>query len=484
MTRRRPCHPYVAILLTGAIAMVASACAPTTTPSGRPAVTRPASGATTTAPEPTPEATAAADSPSAAPAALIAQPVPPEGLPVAPDSARVDLAVPVFSDPTAVTNPLFPVSRQASVLMLGRVDDKPFRTEVTLLPYTRLIAWEGQQVEALVSQYMAYSDGRVTEVAYDFYAGSDDGSVWYLGEDVFDFADGAIVTTQGTWQAGRDGPAAMIMPAEPRVGMVYRPENIPGFVFEEVTVKEVGKTLDGPLGPISGGMVSSELHADGGLEEKVFAPGYGEFLTGGDGDLEALAMAVPTDALAEPVPAELLTISDGALRVFEAAGSADWEQAATDATVIGDAWSAVSKDAVPSPIESLLTRAMERLGAETQARKASGARGAAIEVARLAFDVQLRYRPATEIDLARFDLWAAQLLVDAAADDADGVRSAQFALDYIRERFVHTLDTPVAVRLNLLMDDLQVAAVDDDLEAAAEAATGLRGLVADLAPSG
>ncbi len=52
------------------------------------------------------------------------------------------------------------------------------------------------------------------------YAQADDGSVWYFGEDVFDFRDGAIVVTEGTWLAGRDGPAAMIMPADPQVGDV------------------------------------------------------------------------------------------------------------------------------------------------------------------------------------------------------------------------------------------------------------------------
>ena len=59
-----------------------------------------------------------------------------EGLKVAPDSARIDLALPKFSDPTNITNPLFPVSRQESVLLVGTVDGKSFRTEVTLLPYT------------------------------------------------------------------------------------------------------------------------------------------------------------------------------------------------------------------------------------------------------------------------------------------------------------------------------------------------------------
>ena len=159
--------------------------------------------------------------------------------------------------------------------MLGHVDGKPFRTEVTLLPETRIIEWEGQRVETLVSQYNAYLGGRIEEVAYDYYAQADDGSVWYFGEDVFDFRDGAIVVTEGTWLAGRDGPAAMIMPGDPQIGDVYRTENAPGFVFEEVTVRSVDQQLDGPMGPIDGGLLADELHSDGTTEQKIFAPGYG-----------------------------------------------------------------------------------------------------------------------------------------------------------------------------------------------------------------
>src|SRR5688572_10890774 len=99
---------------------------------------------------------------------------------LAPESKRVDLDSPKFSDPTDVSNPLFPVSRQKSVLLLGRVDGKPFRTEVTLLPETRIVEWQGDRVETLVSQYVAFLDGRIHEVAYDLYAQDDDGAVWYF----------------------------------------------------------------------------------------------------------------------------------------------------------------------------------------------------------------------------------------------------------------------------------------------------------------
>jgi len=253
---------------------------------------------------------------------------------LAPDSRRVDMVVPTFSNPTRVTNPLFPVSSQGSVLMLGEVDGKPFRTEVTLLPYTRIVDWGGQRIETLVSQYVAYLDGRIQEVAYDLYAQADDGGVWYFGEDVSDFVDGVITTKQGTWTAAKDGPAAMIMPGRPKVGNVYRAENMPGIAFEEVSVKAVGVTLDGPFGPVAGGVVGEEFHySGGGTELKQFAPGYGEFLTAGGGDVEALALAVPTDAASGPAPPELGVLAGAADDIYAATGSKRWDASAAVQTM-------------------------------------------------------------------------------------------------------------------------------------------------------
>jgi len=394
-------------------------------------------------------------------------------LPVAPDSARVDLAMPVFSHPTDVTNPLFPVSDQASVLLVGEVDGEPFRTEVTLLAQTRIIEWDGQQVEVLISQYVAYLGGRIHEVAYDFYAQADDGSVWYFGEDVFNFADGAIANTHGTWLAGRDGPAAMIMPADPAVGMVYRPENIPGLVFEEVTVQAVDQALDGPFGPIRGGIVVRELHMDGATEDKTFAPAYGEFYTSDGVDTEALALAVPTDAASGEVPAALTALADGAATVFEAALADDLAAVAPTVADMGEAWAAVDESDAPALVGPIMTEALDRLASAVDNKDAEAAAQAAIDVGQSALDLQLRYRPVTEVDAARFDLWLAQLRLDAAMGDAASVNGDLLTLDYVRERFVHTLDAEAAAALNLAMEELQVAVSEGDLETAAQIAVDL-----------
>ena len=401
-------------------------------------------------------------------------------LQVAPESERVDLAVPRFSDPTTVTNPLFPVSRQESVLLLGRVDGQAFRTEVTLLPETRIVEWEGQRVETLVSQYVAYLGGRIHEVAYDFYAQDDAGAVWYFGEDVFNFKDGFIADTHGTWIAGKDGPAAMIMPADPQVGDVYRPENIPGFVFEEVTVKDVGRALDGPLGPVEGGLLIEELHMDGNTEAKTFGPGYGEFFTAGGGDVEALALAAPTDALPGPTPSELATLENGANDVFVAAGSVDWTAARAAVADMDSAWENVRAGEVPDRLGPRLGRALDALARGIADRDAHVARQAAIDVARWSLDLQLRHRPVSEIDLARFDLWAAQLLVDARAGDTAAVNGDFFSLDYIRDRIQHTLSEADRTRINIALEELNGAVGEEDLEAATDLVQGLRQTLAGL----
>jgi hypothetical protein len=353
---------------------------------------------------------------------------------LAPDSKRVDLLVPSFSNPTKVTNPLFPIGRLDAVIV-GEVDGEPLKIETTLLPETKTVVWNGQRVQALQSQFCAYLKGRITEVAVDLYAQADDGSVWYLGEDVVDYARGVAATTEGTWRVGLDGPAAMIMPARPRVGDVYRTENIPGVAFEQVTVKQVGVTVHGPSGPINGAMVGQELHQDEtALEPKTFAPGHGEWFSGGGHDFEANALAVPADALAVPTPAELTLVSSGAYQIVDAVRSSDWKPASAIVKTMTDAWDRVRAGEMPERLGARLGKALDTLTAAMGARDRRIALQAALGVADASLDLQLRYRPVVDVNLARLDLWARQLQVDAAARNAAAVHGDVTTLAWIRDR--------------------------------------------------
>jgi hypothetical protein len=404
-----------------------------------------------------------------------------EKLPLAPESERVDLTMPPLSNPTEVTNPLFPISDLHSTVLSGRVDGKPFHTETTLLPETRVVEWtDGQQVETAVSQYMAFLDGRLQEAALDFYAQADDGSVWYFGEDVFDYRNGEVFTTEGTWLAGKDGPAQMIMPGDPHVGQVHRAENIPAVAFEEVEIKAIDKTVEGPAGPVDGAMVARELHDDGAYSDKVFAPGYGEFLTRDGPDVEAMALAVPTDALDGPVPAELEDISSAADESFDAIEAKDWSRATAGAEDASAARKAYSSGDVPRRLVAEMTHALDELPRAIENRDPTAAGTAAIDVAQSALDFELRYRPPAEIDLARFELWARQILVDASANDIGGITGDVATMEWTRDRFTHILDPADITRINTHLLELQGSVADKDAAVARDEAASLRNTIAEL----
>jgi hypothetical protein len=394
-------------------------------------------------------------------------------LPIAPESKRVDLVAPTFSNPTGVTNPLFPIRDLRSALLLGRVDGKQFRVEVTLLPGTAAIDWQGRRIRTLESQYVAFLDGQIHEVALDLYAQDDGGSVWYFGEDVFNYESGAVADTDGTWHAGEEGPAAMIMPANPRVGDVYRPENIPGIVFEEVAVKEVGRTVDGPSGPVRGAIVVRELHQDGKFESKTFAPGYGEFYTGAGGDVEALALAVPTDALPSPAPHELRTLAAGAADVFAAAGSRDWDSAARTLESMSATWKEYRAGGVPELLAGQMRQAIGALSAAVRAGETVETRRAALDVAGAVLDLELRHRPVSAIDRARFDLWAARLRVDAEVRDTAAVKGDVTVLEWIWDRIAHTTNSSARNRIEARLRYLRAAAAAEELTAVGQAASRL-----------
>jgi hypothetical protein len=405
-------------------------------------------------------------------------------LPLAPDAARRDLVAAPFSDPTSVTNPLFPIAELDSAILNGHVDGKVFHTETTLLPFTRIIEWTpGQCVRVLVSQYMAFLDGSLQETAIDLYAQADDGSVWYLGEAVSDYkANGLVLTTEGTWQAGIDGPFAMIMPSDPQVGDVNRAENIPGNSFEEVHVSKIDQTFNGPSGPVSGGMVATEIHQDAPPSDKLFAPGYGEFRSTDGPDVEAMALASPTDSLAGGVPPELVSISNGADRIFGSplATQLQWTRAEHIAGRMLDAWNAFRAGDVPPRLVKPTSVALRNLIRQIEARLRSKTRDASIDAAYASNDLQLRYRPVIEVDTMRFELWVRRALVDATAGFLGGTRSDVVTLEWIRDRIAHSLDPVTLVRIDSLVGELGGAVVDADLAAAAHAARDLRSVMSGL----
>jgi hypothetical protein len=253
-------------------------------------------------------------------------------------------------------------------------------------------------------------------------------------------------------------------------------------VFEEVQVTKVDQTFDGPSGPVSGGMVGTETHEDGTLSDKLFAPGYGEFLSVDGPDIEAMALASPTDSLPGGVPAELATISRGADRIFTSslATPVQWKRAQKVALSMFDAWNTFRAGDVPPRLVKPTRVAMQDLFDQIASRDRSKTRWASIEVSYASNDLQLRYRPVTDVDTVRFELWVRRALVDGTDGYLGGVRSDVVTLEWIRDRIARTLDPVTLVRIDALVGDLGTAVFEHDLGTAVESARALHDVTSEL----
>jgi hypothetical protein len=112
------------------------------------------------------------------------------------------------------------------------------------------------------------------------------------------------------------------------------------------------------------------------------------------------------------------------------------------------------------------------LAALTQAvavRDAAASQKRALDVRQWSLDLQLRYRPVREIDIARFRLWLEGLRVDLASRSTALVGGDVFALDYIRDRIVYDPKSTGGAAINERLGELQVGVVDSDYAAMTEA---------------
>jgi hypothetical protein len=144
------------------------------------------------------------------------------------------------------------------------------------------------------------------------------------------------------------------------------------------------------------------------------------------------------------------------------------------------AWDSYRTGNLPRLLEAQMSSALVKLVAAVDTQQPAETGQAAIAVAWAALDFELRHRPVSEIDLALFDLWAARVGLDAEAGDPANVVGDVAALEWIRDRFVHTLASADAASVNALLADLRTAADSKELTAAAEAAAQLRDQISGL----
>jgi hypothetical protein len=173
-----------------------------------------------------------------------------------------------------VTNPLFPLPLGRRLIYKGTEDNEPEKviTDVTRDQKTIL------GVPVVVVLDRVFQSGELVEKTFDWYAQDKQGNVWYFGEDTKEFEDGKVVTTAGSFEAGKRGArAGIIMRAHPVFGQITPQEVAPGVAEDKARVIGLDVTLNLPYGTLRHCLKQAEftdLEPDA-VEYKYYCPGIG-----------------------------------------------------------------------------------------------------------------------------------------------------------------------------------------------------------------
>ncbi len=182
-----------------------------------------------------------------------------------------------FSHPREIMNPFLPLASLKQDILEGTEDGKKIRIERTAKPdMHKTFEIGGQKVETLVVEDREYEDGELSEVAIDYFAQSDDGTVWYLGEEVDEYKDGKVISHKGAWMYGKDTQTpGVLFPGKPALGVKFRSEDVSETIRENDEVVSVSETVKTPTGVYHDCVRVREALADGSIEYKCYAKGVG-----------------------------------------------------------------------------------------------------------------------------------------------------------------------------------------------------------------
>lgn len=197
---------------------------------------------------------------------------------------------------TTIDNPYLPLAPGTVLRYRERGDEGPGRVVVRVTYRTKLV----QGVECVVVRDRVFRGGELFEDTRDWYAQDRRGNVWYFGENTKEYEDGKVVSTEGSWKAGRDGArAGIVMKARPKVGDTYYQEYYPGVAEDQATVLSLDETVTVPYGTFDRVLKTKDFTAlePDTVERKFYARGIGvvleKLVTGGRERVELVSVERP-----------------------------------------------------------------------------------------------------------------------------------------------------------------------------------------------
>ena len=120
---------------------------------------------------------------------------------------------------TTIDNKYFPLKPGTTFVYKGNSGGDPERDVMSVTHSTKRI----MGVKCMVVKDRVFAQGKLGEKTFDWYAQDNKGNVWYFGENSKEYKNGHVVSTGGSWEAGKAGAKpGIIMQAYPKVGQTYR----------------------------------------------------------------------------------------------------------------------------------------------------------------------------------------------------------------------------------------------------------------------
>jgi hypothetical protein len=172
-------------------------------------------------------------------------------------------------------NPYFILEPGHTLRFEGMEDDEAVVLIITVLDDTELVG----NVRTRVIEEQESAGGELAEVSRNFFAISTrTQDVFYFGEDVDIYKDGAVVGHEGSWRAGEKGNRfGLMMPGTPKIGMCYYQEIAPGIAMDRAEIVSLSEAFEAPIGVLDHLLKTEETSAveTGAKEYKYYAPGIG-----------------------------------------------------------------------------------------------------------------------------------------------------------------------------------------------------------------
>ena len=172
------------------------------------------------------------------------------------------------------SNPFFILEPGYRLIYAGDEGGVAIGLTVTVLDQTRRV----DGVRTRVIKEVHTEDGEIIEISRNYFAICNrSNSVVYFGEEVDNYEDGVIINHDGSWLAGVDGRAGIIMPGINLLGARYFQEIAPDVALDRAETVSLNEVVQTPAGTFEKCLKTKEttpLEPDQ-VGFKIYAPGIG-----------------------------------------------------------------------------------------------------------------------------------------------------------------------------------------------------------------